>query len=383
MTEDTLSRRRLLAIAATTVMAGCSGQNDATDGTSNRFADAGKGSKPTPTAAATSTESDASVDIDIETRTKTERATREPRETERVETTTEEDRTPTGPEHVASARESLNESLAAFTTDENASVLDVDAAADFDPAAVRKKLSSVTAHLDSAENAPGVDDGTISTLRAARTAIDELVACQAAVTDAYSQFDRATTALYDEEFDTVRSALSKLDLFRSQAESTLRSFEEQTDASDFAPVDGVSEREYDVKIDQFSAAITGFEEVEPPTSDFKDGLTEFAEGVDGYVHGDYRGAEQDLLESLNDFEVASTTFLGVTVPESMQDQVDRLRGTTKGLANGTDHLIESCRAGKNGEEERRRSRYNDAMRAYRRSRGVSDLPSYTQLVDEA
>lgn len=389
MTESNVPRRRILAIAAATVTAGCGGQDSSGTNTDGRFAadnsrSTAREASTATTAVATESGNDSSVEMNIETQSETEQVPVEEEATAEPSDTPEQTETPSGTDRLEAARQSLTESLTVYSDAEDVdTVLDVDASVTaFDAEAVRERLSTATTRLDEAATRPDTDEETLDSLRAANEAIDELVATQVAVVDAYEQFDRAYTALFDEDFSTVKDALSKLELKRSQASTQVHLFEERTDPANFAPVDGFSERTYDVKVEQFTAEVTAFEDVHSPIEKFNDGLESFADGVERYVDSDYRGAEQKLLESLNGFEIASTSLLGVTTPSALNNKTETLRRSANALANGTDYLIESCKAGKNGNEGERQSEFRDAVDAYQRSGEANSLESYQQLVNE-
>jgi len=383
MTDHRLSRRRLLALAGATVTAGC-GQSGSTVN-STRFARNDRRAKSVATTTASGTAGeDSSVEINIETETDTEQVQRRTRTAEESEEPQTPEPTPTGADRLESARQYLNESIRAYTDIEGVrSVGDVGASTTaFDPKAVRKKLSKATEALDEAKQSPDVDEQAIETLRTARKAIDNLVTCQVAVIDAYEQLDETIVNLFDEEFSTARSTLSRLELKGSQASDTLESFTRETAAADFEPVDGISSGAYSSKTNQFSTEITGFEEVHDPLSRFSDGLETFVDGVDEYVGKNYRTAERDLLTSLNGFEISSTNFIGVEKPNSYGDEINDVKRAANALRRGTDDLIKSCQAGKNHNSGDRKSDLRGALGSFSRSGKVKTLPSYEELSDE-
>ncbi|WP_136715988.1 hypothetical protein [Halorientalis salina] len=390
MTGDRLSRRRVLAIAAATVTAGCGAQNNSDSDAGGRFEEDSGNASATATATATSTEEGSSIEINREgtpTETETESTAREPETTEQPEETPERTETemPTGAERLERAEQALNESITVYTDVGGAdSILDVDASATaFDEAAVRERLSAATTELDAAADVPAVDQGDVDELRAVGAAIEELVACQVAVIDAYREFDRAETALFDEEFDTVSDALSKLELNTSKAASQLSSFERNVETEDLAAVDGITEREYQVKVDQFSGEVDAFEEVGSPIDEFNQGLEGFNDGVDSYVGKDYGSARQRLLDSQNGFEIPANDLSGIARPRSLNGRIEGLIGAAEALAAGTDHLIDSSKAGNEDKEQERQSDFNDAIQEYQRSGAVTNLESYDQLLSES
>jgi hypothetical protein len=389
MTGDRLSRRRVLAIAAATVTAGCGAQNNSDSDAGGRFEKDSGNVSATTTATATSTEEGSSIEINREetpTETETESTAPEPETTEQPSETPERTETemPTGDERLELAEQALNESITVYTDVSGArSILDVDASATaFDETAVRERLSSATTQLDKAADVPAVDRADVEELRAVEAAIEELVACQVAVIDAYREFDRAVTALFDEEFDTVSDALSKLELNASKAASQLGSFERNVAAGDLAAAD-ITKREYEVKVDQFSDEVDAFEQVGPPIDEFNQGLEGFQDGVDSYVGKDYGGARQRLLDAQNGFEIPATDFSGIARPRSLNDRIGELEGAAEALAAGTDHLIDSSKAGNEDKERERQSYFNDAIQEYQRSGAVTNLDSYNQLVSES
>lgn len=380
MTDHIVSRRRLLVIAAATLTAGC-GENGSDAMQNTRFARNDSKTKTTPTAAPTAVDEGSSVEINIETQTETEEIQRR-QQTPDDRTETPEP-TPTGTGRLDAAREYLNSSITAYTNFKGVgSVVGVDASmTGFDAAAVRTELSAANEQLDKAAASREVGEQAVTELRTASKALDRLVACQVAVINGYEQFDRALNAAFDEDFGTARDARSKLDLYTSQASDELRLFKSNTSASNFSPVDGISTGVYNAKIDQFSTEISGLEEVQPPMKKVTDGLEKVASGIDRYVGRDYRGAERDLLQSLNGFEIASTNLISVTPPTALRENVSKLKNATDALARGTDHLIESCRDGKEGRSYERKSDRRDAISAYQNSGLVRELPSYQKLTN--
>ncbi|MFB6179488.1 MAG: hypothetical protein ABEI77_07180 [Halorientalis sp.] len=386
MTEDMLSRRRLLAIAATTVTAGCGGRNNSQNDQSGRFATnettAGAGTSTTTTTRQTETAN--SVEIDIETKTQAEpepRPDQQPRTEQSTETT--ETATPTGAALLRKAKDELNQSLTTYIDIEDVdSIVELDASnTEFDENAVRKHLKKATRHLDDAELKGGVSEQNVAQLRTAREAIAKLVDCQAAIVTTYEKFDDAYDALFDEKYGTVTRNLSQMDLYRSKTKDRRKAFKRSVSPADFEPVDGFSADDYDVKLDQFATEIDSFDQVKSPITKLNGGVRKFSDAVEWYVDKSYETAYQKFLESQNGFEQPSTTFMRITVADAIRKQVEILQSTANGLAKGTNHMLKSCRSGENDNEENRRERLYDAMRKYGRSGHVSQLPSYQYLSD--
>ena len=257
MTEQTLSRRRLLVVGSSVLLAGCGGQSS----DDNRFAQQTPGSgtaTPANQQDAPSTETEARTDTPVETTTETETET----ETETPTETEEEE--PTGEDALVAAEEALIAAVSEYHDPVfGNSIVEVDAATEtFTPALVRNQLERAEDHLVRAADSITVEYSSVVELRAYVDFLDRLVAAQRAVSDVYGDIDSAMVALSEEDFSGADGPITFLDRTVENARTVVETLESETDSEAVTAIGPVTTDEYEAKIEQLHAELDGFGELE-------------------------------------------------------------------------------------------------------------------------
>ncbi|MFB6176922.1 MAG: hypothetical protein ABEI99_07230, partial [Halobaculum sp.] len=338
MTEQPVSRRTLLAVAGTALVAGC-GSNSESDQSrpGTRFARNTGRSTATPTRTRAREESDGGVEIEIDTDTPTDTETRtERRDTEtRTETPEPEDTetpTPSGSQVLTVARANLRDAVREFVSHGTSSqTLDSVTAAsiDFDKQAVLDEVSAARDQFERAAESGDVSQQRIDEHRAFAVFVEWLAETQAEVIDCYENLQSVLEHVYAEELDEAGGDFAGFQNAVEEARDKLNGFTERTSEGDTSALDVVSRDEYAEKVDQFRMELDGFEALFDPIQRTIDGLEAFAEGVDAYTRSDYTTAESEFFSSHNDFELAHTPLTTMSPPPSISGTVDTFTDFTR------------------------------------------------------
>jgi hypothetical protein len=330
-------RRYILLVGAAAGLAGCSG-----------------GESDTPETTDSSTATPTSTPTETPSATPTETPTPSPTETESetpTETETEDPNVAAAREDIDRAREYLNRAVENYAEQadpavESPTILDVDATTDFNPNEVIGTLSIVYDRLNRAERL--TDSELVEEIADARTARQFLLfgaRIQFRLHLAYAHLEPAIGALHAEEFESVESAVGNMDDPLGHASEYTASLPE---ASGWLDVLGsVDEARFQAKTAQWADELAALHACRQGLADLATGIQTMASAMDEYSDGDevYTGFSPRIVSDGRD------AITGAPIPESMADEMNRLRSLGKAFAGAATAMDNAVAARKNDNGE--------------------------------
>lgn len=221
----------------------------------------------------TQTPSPTAADTPTETPTETETESPTPTETETPAYNDLEQRAAL---ELDRALGDLRDAVAAYAGSQGDSILDVSAATrSFSRVSVISDLAEADDHLEVARTrASRRQQARLAAVEDARQFIRLCVDAQSAVIAAFGEVQRGQEGVEQEREDTIESARRALVEDRRTAETRLTRVLDETDPEPVSVLGAIPAEEYESKMDQFAAEISGFSSLETFFERFYDAVVE-------------------------------------------------------------------------------------------------------------
>lgn len=382
-----MRRRSLLATAGLVLFAGCEqGPGTGTDTTDAETTATTTGQQGTSPPGAATTSPDAATETlsepqPTEQTTQTDTAT----ETE-TETATRSRAERRAADQIDTARGHLSDALSAYLTfvdAENPTLLDVDASVSVTISDVTAPISEARTALNEVPQGANEDQqATVDELRGVATFLDQGIRCQAQLYFAYDEFQFVVERIYNENLAGVPDDIGRIREKKDRASGFFETLQSDSDPSDFAAFEDISQNTYTRKVDQFDAEIAAFTTLADAMTAFRDGMDAFNEATDAYVSRNYRDARELFPTADEEFGVASDTLSSMDAPESVAGTVSELVDVTRVLSNGSQDMARASRAGFEGRTGDRNDAFEAAEEDFQSNEIVMNrIDSVEELLD--
>ena len=303
-----MHRRRVLALL-TAVVAGCSGQDAATE---TRTA--------TPTAADTPSATDTQTATDTSTDTPTETGTATPGAPERA-----------GNEAIAEVEKTLNSVVATYGGADSDSLLGADASStDFRGGRIAGSLTEAETELETARERAVTRDQqrTVERLAVTIRFLELALQIQTGLGNAFFELERARNEIDQEDGGDARDNLSRLESERQLAIPLFESLRAETDAAAVSVISTIDTADYEAKVAQFDAEIAALGGLRSRLERLSRavGLLAAARAQDRNNSESAGETARRAASDLDDAEASLRTFL-----DDLPEPADSLAGITEEL----------------------------------------------------
>lgn len=251
-------------------------------------------------------------------------------------------------EHIATAEASIRAALDTYidyASPAGETLTDVDASTQYRPFVTRSHIGDAQSELAQAtEHAQGDPADRITRLQGTTVFIDGCAQAQVVAGNCYLGTGGLVAAIQGENFgrpvdDWHADLKPTLDRFEDQVDSTV----EETEPSDTAPIDAISETEYRNKVDQFRREISTFRAL--LDDQFRDTILTafelFGEGANLYLDEQYTTAFQRFNGAHGQMATARDYLVELNPAAAAMGYVETLRCMFEVLTQACDHMAKS------------------------------------------
>ena len=303
-----MDRRRVLALL-TAAVAGCSGQDTATETQT-----------ATPTAADTPTATDTPTTTDTPTESPTETGTATPGAPERA-----------GNEAIAEVEKTLNSVVATYGGPDSDSLLGADASTtDFRGGRIAGSLSEAETELETARERAITREQqrTVERLAVTIRFLELALQIQTALGNAFFELERARNGIDQEDGGDARDNLSRMESERQLAMPLLESLRAETDAAAVSVIANIDTADYEAKVAQFDAEIAALGGLGSRVERLSRAVSRLAAARAQEQNNSESAVEtaRQAASELDDAEASLQTFL-----DELPEPADSLAGITEEL----------------------------------------------------
>lgn len=251
-------------------------------------------------------------------------------------------------EHIATAEASIKAALDTYldyASPAGVTLTDVDASTRYRPFATRSHIGDAQSELAQAtEHAQGDQADRITRLQGTTVFIDGCAQAQFVAGNVYLGIGVLVAVIQQENFgkpigDWRADLKPSLDRFEDRVDSTV----EETEPSDTAPIDAISETEYRNKVDQFRREIGTFRAL--LDHQFHDTIITafelFGEGTNLYLDEQYTTAFQRFNGAHGQMAAAQDYLVDLDPAAAAMGYVETLRCMFDVLTQACDHMAKS------------------------------------------
>lgn len=210
----------------------------------------------------------------------------------------------------------------------------------------------------------GARDERLSRLRGAHWFLWWLPSTHDAVRRTYRTATDVWSDVQDRDWFSAKNSAKSIRERSSDAAAELAKIDEDSDPGDADSFDRLSPGDYEAKLDQFDAELSGARSLGEALEAMVAGFEQYESGQTGYEDADYDGAATDYFDAHRSFEdgverLSDTEWAGV-----YGDVVEQALCVGEAMAAGCDLLDRAARAGEEEQTERMQSLEQDAMDAF-------------------